>query len=149
MNRALIVSGELAGGEISARLEAWVRGRLRVYLGAAPGVGKSHAMLDEGLRRQERGTQVVIGLLDTAGRPDLGRLAEPFEQIRPPPGGGLAGIDVEGLRRRQPVVVLVDALARRAADGHARWEAVEELLASGIDVVTPSISANWSRCGTS
>src|SRR5690242_14008644 len=91
------------------------RGSLRIYLGAAPGVGKTFAMLGEGRRRAERGTDVVVGFLETHGRPrtaaELGDL--PVVGRRRVMGDGveLEEMDVDAILARRPAVVLVDELA--------------------------------------
>src|SRR6185295_9453180 len=93
------------------------RGRLRVYLGAAPGVGKSHAMIEEGLRRAGRGADVVIGILEPTGRQSIEALASGLERAPTVEGcDGKAELDVTGLRQRKPQVVLVDNLAHRIDD---------------------------------
>ena len=123
------------------------RGRLRVYLGAAPGVGKTHAMLEEGVRRAGRGAAVVIGVLDDTGRKGIATLAAGLESTpatQGPATQGLASdgrdraaeLDVKALRERRPEVVLVDDLAHRIDEHRGRWDDVEELLADGIDVIT-------------
>ncbi len=129
------------------------RGRLRVYLGAAPGVGKTFAMLDEGRRRAERGTDVVIGLVETHGRPKTEEATHGLELVprRAVAYRGLTGheMDLAAILARQPEVALVDELAHTnvvdpAAQlsstikaGHAkRWEDVRTLLDAGIDVIT-------------
>lgn len=119
------------------------RGRLRVYLGAAPGVGKTFAMLDEGSRRAERGADVVVGYVETHGRP---RTSEQLEGLEVVPrrsveyrGTAQEEMDVPGILARAPRVCLVDELAHTNVPGveHAkRWEDVEQLLEAGIDVVT-------------
>jgi two-component system sensor histidine kinase KdpD len=119
------------------------RGRLRVYLGAAPGVGKTFAMLDEGRRRLERGTDVVVGVVETHGR---ARTAEQLEGLEVIPRRAvrhgateLTELDVDAVVARAPKVVLIDELAHTNAPGSRnvkRWEDVEELLEAGIDVVT-------------
>ena len=119
------------------------RGTLRVYLGAAPGVGKTYAMLDEGRRRAARGTDVVIGLVETHGR---ARTAEQIGDLEVWPRREVAHrgtvqheLDVAGLLQRAPDVVLVDELAHTNVPGGGhdkRWQDVAELLAAGIDVVT-------------
>lgn len=123
--------------------EAARRGRLHVFLGAAPGVGKTFAMLDEGLRLAEEGAEVIVGVIETHDRPDLvarvGALA-----IVPPRELSYRGItlremDLDALLLRRPAVVLVDELAHTDAPGcrfEKRWQDVEELLDAGIDVVT-------------
>ncbi|RYJ05414.1 MAG: histidine kinase, partial [Actinomycetales bacterium] len=119
------------------------RGSLRVYLGAAPGVGKTFAMLDEGSRRAARGTDVVVGIVETHGRP---RTTERLEGLEVVPrravehrGTTQHEMDLEAVLRRAPDVCLVDELAHSNVPGldHAkRWQDVETLLAAGIDVVT-------------
>src|SRR3954468_22174610 len=113
------------------------RGRLRVYLGAAPGVGKSHAMVEEGVRRAGRGADVVIGVLDFTGRQTVEALAGCLERAPTRAGGdGCDQLDVDALLRRRPKVVLVDNLAHRVDAHPGRWDAVEKLLVHGIDVIT-------------
>jgi two-component system sensor histidine kinase KdpD len=119
------------------------RGRLTVYLGAAPGVGKTYAMLDEADRRRERGTDVVIGLVETHGRTatvarigDLEMLPRRLVEHR---GTTLTELDVPAVLERAPEVVLVDELAHTNAPGSGhpkRWQDVHDLLDAGIDVVT-------------
>ena len=119
------------------------RGKLRLYLGAAPGVGKTYAMLNEGWRRKERGTDVVIGWVQEHGRPhtdaqirDLEIFPRRQAEYR---GQALEEMDLDGLLRRKPELVLVDELAHTNAPGstHAkRWQDVEELLDAGINVIS-------------
>src|SRR5919206_1859375 len=119
------------------------RGTLRIYLGAAPGVGKTFAMLGEGRRRRERGTDVVVGLAECHGR---ARTAEQLGDLEIVPrrrleyqGAAFEEMDVDAVLRRRPQVVLVDELAHSNVPGsrHAkRFEDVEELLAAGIHVVS-------------
>ena len=119
------------------------RGKLRLYLGAAPGVGKTYAMLNEGWRRKERGTDVVIGWVQDHGRPhtdaqirDLEIFPRRTVEYR---GQTLEEMDIEGLLARRPELVLVDELAHTNAPGskHAkRWQDVEELLDAGINVIS-------------
>jgi two-component system sensor histidine kinase KdpD len=119
------------------------RGALRIYLGAAPGVGKTYAMLGEGRRRAARGTDVVVGYVEAHGRPQtLGQLADlevvPRRQVAYR-GATLEEMDLDAVLLRRPAVALVDELAHTNAPGsrHAkRWEDVEELLDHGIDVIT-------------
>ncbi len=111
------------------------RGRLRIYLGAARGVGKTHAMLDEGHRRQVRGTDVVAALVETHGRGPVERLVSRLETV--PPAG--TELDVEATVARAPAVALVDDLAHTNARGSAnpkRWQDIIALLDAGIDVIT-------------
>jgi two-component system sensor histidine kinase KdpD len=119
------------------------RGRLTVYLGAAPGVGKTYAMLDEAHRRRARGTDVVIGLVETHGRTatverigDLELLPRRLVEHR---GTTLTELDVPAVLERAPEVALVDELAHTNAPGSEhpkRWQDVHDLLDAGIDVVT-------------
>ncbi len=119
------------------------RGRLRIYLGAAPGVGKTFAMLNEGRRRHDRGTEVVIGFVETHNRIHT---AEQIGDLEIVPrarfeyrGTTLEEMDVDAVIRRAPLVALVDELAHTNAPGARnakRWQDVEELLDAGIDVVS-------------
>ncbi len=119
------------------------RGKLRLYLGAAPGVGKTYAMLNEGWRRKERGTDVVIGWVQDHGRPhtdsqirDLEIFPRRSVEYR---GQTLEEMDLDGLLARKPELVLVDELAHTNAPGskHAkRWQDVEDLLDAGINVIS-------------
>src|SRR4029078_5045789 len=124
------------------------RGRLRVYLGAAPGVGKSHAMVEEGLRRAGRGADVVIGILDDTGRESVEKLAACLERAPTKDGdAGSSELDVDALLARGPKVVLVDSLAHRVDAQTGRWDAVEQLLAAGIDVITTVNISNLESMG--
>ena len=115
------------------------RGELRIYLGAAPGVGKTVSLLAEGKRRRSRGSDVIIAVADARGRPgtathlqDLPDLSIRGEDGRTPE------LDLPAVLRRRPQVALVDDLAHRNPPGarHARrWQDVEELIAAGIEVV--------------
>jgi two-component system sensor histidine kinase KdpD len=116
------------------------RGLLRLYLGAAPGVGKTYAMLDEGHRRASRGTDVVIGVVEPHGRAPVAALVDGLPTV--PGRAGRSGqqeLDVEALLERRPEVVLVDGLAHTNAAPSSRakrWEEVEELLEAGISVIS-------------
>jgi two-component system, OmpR family, sensor histidine kinase KdpD len=118
------------------------RGELRIYLGMAPGVGKTYAMLGEARRRLERGTDVVVGLVETHGRQKTADLIEGLEVVPRRPAGGHPGLDemdVDAVLARKPEVVLVDELAHTNAPGSRnpkRWQDVEELLEAGIDVLS-------------
>ncbi len=119
------------------------RGRLRVYLGAAPGVGKTYAMLAEGRRRQERGTDVVIGYVECHGRPRTIELIDGLETVPRKEmeyrGSAFTELDTDAVIARRPAVALVDELAHTNVPGSRhdkRWRDVEELLDAGIDVVT-------------
>ncbi len=119
------------------------RGHLRVYLGAAPGVGKTYAMLGEGHRRAERGTDVVVGLVETHGRAHTEELVAGLEVIPRKVvsyrGAEFTEMDLDALLLRHPQVALIDELAHSNVPGSRnakRWEDIEELLAAGIDVIT-------------
>jgi two-component system sensor histidine kinase KdpD len=119
------------------------RGTLRIYLGAAPGVGKTYAMLSEGRRRAARGTDVVVGVVEDHGRPRtreaLGDLPVLPRRVLTHCGVEHTELDLEALLARHPQVALVDELAHSNVPGsrHAeRWQDVEDLLAAGIDVVS-------------
>ncbi|WP_229051665.1 ATP-binding protein [Aeromicrobium sp. Leaf350] len=124
-------------------LQEPARGALRVYLGAAPGVGKTYRMLDEGCRRAARGTDVVVGIVETHGRQqtidrigDLEVLPRRSVEHR---GTEQSELDLPGLLARAPEVAIVDELAHTNVPGleHGkRWQDVEALLAAGIDVIT-------------
>ncbi len=119
------------------------RGELRVYLGAAPGVGKTYAMLSEAHRRLERGTDLVAAVVETHGRRKVAELLEGIEVI---PGRAIdyrgsrfTELDVPAVLARNPHVVLVDELAHTNVPGsrnHKRWQDVEELLDAGITVIS-------------
>ena len=116
---------------------------LRIYLGAAPGVGKTYAMLSEGHRRLERGTDVVVGFVATYGRPQTVAMLEGLEvvpmKVLHYRGRSFEEMDVDALLERAPEVALIDELAHTNIPGarHAkRWEDAMEALAAGIEVIT-------------
>ena len=118
-------------------------GTLRIHLGAAPGVGKTVAMLAEGRRRAERGADVVVGFCETHGRAGTEAALEGMEIVprltRRYRGSDLAEMDLEAVLRRAPQVALVDELAHTNVPGgrhEKRWQDVETLLAAGIDVIS-------------
>ena len=119
------------------------RGRLRVYLGVAPGAGATCALLGEGHRRAEQGTDVVVAVVQTSGRPVTAGMLEGLEVIPPAAAAslGAAGgdMDLGAVLARRPQVALVDELAHGNLPGlgyASRWQDVAELLAAGIDVIT-------------
>ncbi|HJT04302.1 MAG TPA: DUF4118 domain-containing protein [Pseudonocardiaceae bacterium] len=119
--------------------ERHVRGALRLYLGAAPGVGKTYAALSEARRRSGRGTDVVVGFVETYGRPKTEELLDGLEVVPQCLTGGVTEMDVDAVLARRPAVVVVDELAHTNSPGarHAkRWQDVEELLAAGITVLS-------------
>ncbi|TGN76744.1 sensor histidine kinase KdpD [Streptomyces bauhiniae] len=119
------------------------RGKLRIYLGAAPGVGKTYAMLAEAHRRLERGTDCVVAYVEHHGRPRTETLLHGLEQVPrrrlEHRGAWFEEMDVDAVLRRAPAVALVDELAHTNVPGSRntkRWQDVEELLAAGVDVVS-------------
>ncbi|MEV8535385.1 sensor histidine kinase KdpD [Streptomyces sp. NPDC051211] len=119
------------------------RGKLRIYLGAAPGVGKTYAMLAEGHRRVERGTDCVVGFVEHHGRTRTEVLLHGLELVPRREleyrGSSFTEVDVDALLARSPAVALVDELAHTNVPGSRnakRWQDVEELLQAGIDVVS-------------
>jgi two-component system sensor histidine kinase KdpD len=119
------------------------RGKLRVYLGAAPGVGKTYAMLGEAHRRLERGTDVVVGFVETHGREHTAELLEGLEVVPRRTlsyrGTTFEEMDVDAVIARHPKQVLVDELAHTNVSGsrnEKRWQDVLEILDAGIDVIT-------------
>jgi two-component system, OmpR family, sensor histidine kinase KdpD len=126
-----------------ARTPVPARGVLRVYLGAAPGVGKTYKMLEEGRRRLERGTDVVVAVVETHGRERTARLIDGFEVVPRRTvtyrGAELDDLDLDAVLARRPKVALVDEMAHTNAPGsrhEKRWEDIDELLDAGIDVIT-------------
>ncbi len=119
------------------------RGELRIYLGAAPGVGKTFAMLGEAHRRLERGTDLVAAVVETHGRKKTADLIEGIEVVPPKyieyRGKMFPELDVDAVLRREPQVVLVDELAHTNTPGSRnpkRWQDVEELLDAGMTVIS-------------
>ncbi len=118
-------------------------GDLRIYLGSAAGVGKTYAMLCEGHRRAERGTDVVVGFVETHGRPHTAALVDGLEVIPrarlPYRDTTFEEMDLDAVLARRPQVALVDELAHTNVPGsrnEKRWQDVEELLRAGIDVIS-------------
>jgi two-component system, OmpR family, sensor histidine kinase KdpD len=119
------------------------RGELRIYFGAAPGVGKTFAMLSEAHRRVERGTDVVAGLVETHERARTDRLLDGLEVVPRRTvhhrGREFTELDLDAVLARRPEVVLVDELAHTNVPGSRnakRWQDIEELLDAGIDVLS-------------
>lgn len=119
------------------------RGRLTVYLGAAPGVGKTYAMLGEARRRRERGTDVVVGYVETHGREHTAEMVEGLEVVPRAElsyrGTTFTEMDTAAVIARRPAVVCVDELAHTNVPGSAhekRAEDVELIRRAGIDVIT-------------
>ncbi|MDQ3828312.1 MAG: sensor histidine kinase KdpD [Candidatus Tectomicrobia bacterium] len=119
------------------------RGRLKIYLGAAPGVGKTYAMLEAAQVRKREGVDVVVGVVETHGRPETEALLDGLEVMPKRKveyrGRGFEEMDLDAILARRPQLVLVDELAHTNIPGsrHAkRYLDVEEVLAAGVDVYT-------------
>jgi two-component system sensor histidine kinase KdpD len=120
-----------------------VEGRLKIYLGYAPGVGKTYQMLEDAHELKNRGVDLVIGFVDPHGRHDIRDRLEGLQTI---PlrriihrGGTSEELDVNGVLQRRPRVCVVDELAHSNASGSARqkrWQDVQVLIQAGIDVLT-------------
>ncbi len=123
--------------------DAGGRGRLRIYLGMAPGVGKTYRMLEEAHRRVERGTDLVVGYAETHGRPLTAALLDGLEIVPRARvehrGVVVEEMDTAAVIARDPTVAIVDELAHTNVPGslrEKRWEDVEAIRAAGIHVIT-------------
>lgn len=123
--------------------ESSKRGRLKVFLGASAGVGKTFAMLTEAQERKSKGDDVVIGFVETHGRKETHALTADLEQVPllclEHRGADLVEVNVDAVITRRPGLVLIDELAHTNAPGSRqakRWQDVDEVLAEGIDVYT-------------
>ncbi len=119
------------------------RGRFKIFLGYAPGVGKTFSMLSEGIRRRSRGEDVVVGVVETHGRAGTADLSQKLDQVPRKEinykGTMLSEMDVEAILARMPQVVLIDELAHTNVEGSRfgkRYEDVLLLLESRIDVLS-------------
>ena len=119
------------------------RGRLKVYLGYAAGVGKTYQMLIEGHRIKAEGIDVVVGLVETHGRPDTARLVEGLELVprfrQEYRGIVVEEMDMDAILARRPEVALIDELAHTNVPGsrnEKRYQDVQDVLAAGIHVIT-------------
>jgi two-component system sensor histidine kinase KdpD len=119
------------------------RGIFKLFLGYAPGVGKTYGMLSEAIRRKSRGEDVVIGIIETHGRKGIQELAAQLEAVPRKKieykGTPFEEMDIDAILARRPGVVLVDELAHTNIPGsrhRKRYEDVQELLAAKIDVVS-------------
>ncbi|MEQ1781731.1 MAG: DUF4118 domain-containing protein, partial [Hyphomonadaceae bacterium] len=117
------------------------RGKLKIYLGAAPGVGKTFEMLSDARKKRLEGTEIIAGVIETHGRSETAALLEGLEVLPKrqlgEPGRAIAEMDLDALLARKPEIALIDELAHTNADGSRhpkRWMDVDELLAAGIDV---------------
>ena len=119
------------------------RGKLKIYLGSAPGVGKTHEMLHDALEKRSQGLDVVLGVAESHGREDIERLVQQFETL---PRQTIVyrdincwEFDLDGAIKRHPGLILVDEMAHTNAPGlrhKKRWQDIQELLDRGIDVYT-------------
>src|ERR1700722_4912638 len=130
------------------------RGRLKVFLGMAPGVGKTYEMLSQGARRKAEGRDVVVGVVETHGRRETEALTEGLEILprRPmePRGRPLLEFDLDAALARKPELLLVDEFAHSNAPGSRhpkRWQDVLELIAAGVNVWTTLNVQNLESLG--
>jgi two-component system sensor histidine kinase KdpD len=119
------------------------RGRLKVFLGMAPGVGKTYEMLQQAARRQAQGAKVLVGVVETHGRSETAALVEGLETLPRKPivyrGRTLMEFDIDAALARRPGLLLVDEYAHSNVPGSRhpkRWQDVQELIAAGVDVWT-------------
>ncbi|HSM89755.1 MAG TPA: sensor histidine kinase KdpD, partial [Desulfobacterales bacterium] len=119
------------------------QGKLKVFFGAAPGVGKTYAMLEAARKRREEGVDIVAGLVETHGRSETNSLLEGLEILPRRPltykGKTLHEFDLDAALARNPSIILVDELAHTTVPGarhKKRWQDVRELLCAGISVYT-------------
>ncbi|MEU2743530.1 ATP-binding protein [Streptomyces sp. NPDC007095] len=134
----------IGGGEVRTAAGDVRPGRLKVYLGAAPGVGKTYRMLDEARRRAARGADVVVGFVECHGRPGTEAMLDGLEVVPRAlcahRGGEFEEMDLTAVLERRPQVAIVDEFAHTNVPGAGRnakrRQDIEELLAAGIDVIT-------------
>jgi two-component system sensor histidine kinase KdpD len=137
-----VAARQAADAEASGAVEA--AGHFRIYLGAAAGVGKTYAMLNEGRRRLDRGTDIVIGFVECHGRQRTEEMIDGLEVVPRKEvdyrGSRLEEMDLDAVLSRRPQVVLVDELAHTNVPGSGRnskrWQDVLDILAARIDVIT-------------
>ena len=125
--------------QVEAAERAAGRGQLKIFLGYASGVGKSFRLVDEGRRRRQRGEDVVVAATQPGSTPDVEAVIAVMESIPTQNVGGVPVIDVPAVLARRPQVAVVDGLAydNPAGSRHQhRYEDVDELLESGISVMT-------------
>lgn len=142
---ASVATGDVPASAATVSVTASVAtgGELRIYLGAAPGVGKTYAMLGEAHRRLERGTDVVAAVVETHGRAKTEELLAGIEQVARTPveyrGTTALELDVDAVIARRPDLVLIDELAHTNTPGgrhEKRWQDIYDILDAGIDVVS-------------
>lgn len=119
------------------------RGKLKIYLGAAPGVGKTHEMLHDALSERAKGLDIIIGIVESHGRKEIEAMLTNFESLARQEvdyhGKKLLEFDLDGALKRDPGLILIDEMAHTNAPGlrHTkRWQDIKELLDRGIDVYT-------------
>lgn len=119
-----------------------VRGTFKLFLGYAPGVGKTYNMLSEAIRRRQRGEDIVVGVVETHGRPRTAELADQLERVPRQKieyrGVVFEEMDLDGILARKPQIVLIDELAHTNIEGskhRKRYEDVLDILAANIDVL--------------
>jgi two-component system sensor histidine kinase KdpD len=125
--------------EVQAEEARVAKGRLKIFLGYASGVGKSFRMLDEARRRRERGQDVVVGAIQPKAPPEVESLLRKLEIVPLAGAGQESAMDVEALLRRRPAVCFIDGLAYDNPPGHrnpTRWQDAEQLLNAGISVIS-------------
>src|SRR5579871_4138620 len=117
------------------------RGKLKIFFGACPGVGKTYAMLEAARAKKKEGVDVVVGLLETHGRKETAALLDGLEVLPPLEldyrGTRLQEFGIDGALKRKPGLLLVDELAHTNAEGSRhvkRWQDVQELLDLGTNV---------------
>jgi two-component system, OmpR family, sensor histidine kinase KdpD len=124
--------------QVQAEEEYRRRGRLKIFLGYAPGVGKSFRMLDEGRRRRARGEDVVVGAIQPVAAPAVQEILRQMPVIPLKVVDGVPMIDTDAILRRRPQVCLVDGLAYDNPPASARakrWQDVQQLLSAGVSVI--------------
>lgn len=120
-----------------------IHGKLKIYLGAAPGVGKTHEMLHDALSERAKGLDIVIGIVESHGRNEIEDLVKNLEILPRQEidyhGKKLKEFDLDGALKRHPGLILIDEMAHSNAPGlrhEKRWQDIKELLDRGIDVYT-------------
>jgi two-component system sensor histidine kinase KdpD len=138
-----MTEGPSSAESILARVQQEGRARFRLYIGAAPGVGKSYRMLEDAHEQRRHGVDIVVGVIETHGRADTQALIKDIEQVPLQEiayrGVTLREMDLEAIKARRPKVVVVDELAHTNAPGalhQKRYEDVLDILAAGIDVIS-------------
>ena len=125
--------------EVQAEEARVTRGRLKIFLGYASGVGKSFRMLDEARRRRERGQDVVVGAIQPKAPPEVESLLRKLEIVPLTGTGQESAMDMEALLRRRPAVCFIDGLAYDNPPGQrnpTRWQDAEQLRNAGISVIS-------------